>query len=208
MEHTTGLEKFKQLISPSWLEGTIITSLIVLALSFIFLPGVYKGSDLELYFSVSGHDQTTIIGSAGEISNRINDSALAGDVAIFATWALIGAISYVLVGMLFRLIKTVVLYVGLEGYFKGGGDHPILHVLSRAVVRIVAVVGVFGVYKLVSLWVLPWVLSVSHSLFTAPGVQSVCIFVISIFVLAASLHAVTVLLRLAFLRMRVFMGQS
>jgi hypothetical protein len=206
MSYASSAHATLRLLQPSWYGGlfTIIGSIITIAT--IFIPLFYEGSWADVYFDTAKRNNTGFFSDFSRLSTAIESSDFAGDMAVFVVWALVGlALYYVLLSIAGAASGTFQ-FLQLITYFKADRNRLGTEAVIRLVIRLTAIVSIYGLYTFFVSDILSYVVIFTRkALFVSPYIGLLYIAFACI-LLIVSVHTLVILVRIMLLKYRIFRG--
>ena len=202
------LDAFGLLLKPSWLSGllSLVISLAIVIGAVALLH--YNGSSWQLLVTAQQAPPTMVGTNSTTFEGEVNDNVLVSSLPLLVFWGGVGIIVYsfiIAVGDAFRNV----LELKEEMHYVHANRHFLLRqALFHLVLRVIFLV-IWMLYVSYTLhFLLPYVIALAYAGSGGFGLLFNCIYLVGAVVIAAiSLHLHTVLLRLLFLKPRMF-GQG
>lgn len=199
---------FGQLLTPSWLSGLLVVvislTIVVGSISRVY----YQSSSLQLLVWQHNNESHSIQNAYQPAGSTLSASALIENIPLFIFWGTIGVLIFLFVlGVLKALHKTRQLRE--EIYYVNADSQALL---KQATIRLLVRVGVllawFFYIKYTLHTIIPYAITISHVGITLAGILYKSVYFMAAFILlVACLHLHSILLRMLFLKPRLF-GQS
>lgn len=192
---------------PSW-----FSLLVSIALSLTIVIGTivishYNGSVLQkqLFDFRATQDTATITGDYDSIGDDISDNSLVSNLPLLFFWGLVGVAVYSLTINITSTLGNAVTFRKELGYVHANRSKLMRAALSRFVFRLGAVAAEAGLTVISLHQLLPYAIAVSHASsinLISLGGAGYSLLALTVVMLTAYVH--TVLLRLVFLKPRIF----
>lgn len=202
MSYTSPHHIFLRLLQPSWYGGLLTLLFSIAVVATLVVPSFYKGSLADIYFETAS-SQSGIFTDYDRLSQGIESSNAVGNAAVFVAWALVGLAVYYVVLSLVKAASDSIHFIQLVEYFKVGRRRIVAETLIRLLVRLGAIAGLYIVYKLSIGTLIPYILYFTHKALYVSVLQATLYLVFAFLLLALTVHALIVLVRLLLLRYRI-----
>lgn len=206
MSYASSAHATLRLLQPSWYGGLFTVIFSIITIATIFIPLFYEGSWADIYFDTAKRNNTGFFSDYSRLSTTIESSDFAGDVAVFVVWALAGlALYYVLLSIAGAASGTL-RFLQLISYFKTDRNRIGTEALIRLVIRLTAIVSIYGLYTFFVSNIVSYVVFFTHkALFVSPYIGLLYVTLACV-LLILSVHALVVLVRIMLLKYRIFRG--
>jgi len=194
----------KALFTPSWSEVTITILLSIATVLMVVVPQLYERSSYSAYLNLDTASQTDVYQNISNVTQAINSSTFASTVAVFMFWAFIGLVVFFLVDTLLRSLESMTSFLDAIHLSRRNRAHLEVEGLTRLGIRVAAAAGLYLLYQAFITRLLPAALLLSHRSLDAGRLSAVLYMVGSMVLLTLTIHVAVILLRLLFLRVRVF----
>lgn len=195
------------LLTPSWLSGFVaVVATLVVVVGTIIITRL-QGSSLQKDFFVL--DNANNVPSASEtyqsLTSNLATNPIISNLPLFLFWAGLGLVVYFLATSIYSALTEVAEVREEMGYVNDPRHQLVREAIQQMVLRVVTF-AVWIVYLQVFLrMILPYTMAAAHVAGTnLSSLNGVEYGAIAFVVMILSLHLHTVLLRLAFLRPRLF----
>lgn len=204
MSSVSRLHDLRRLLQPSF-SSAVLTAVTSLAIVLsILTPSLYEGSDFALYFDSLKNQKNSLTENYEIVSLAVNQSDFAANAAVFVVWMVIGLLAYAIVLSLVKFIISIVRFVREVEYFKAERERIAFEALEHLATRSIAVVGLFGLYKLIFPFGISYIFVFAHRALTGSAIMGVWYVLLMSLVIAACVHVMVILIRMTLLRVRVF----
>jgi hypothetical protein len=193
-----------QVLIPSRIEIALACLLLGIITFALVTPSIYKGSDVETYFNYIEKNPTKLQTDYAGVSQQVNSSPLAADVSVFALWALAGLAGYGIVESIIGLFMNLKRFREELDYANTDRSAIIIDSLAHLLVRLIATLALYLLILFIFSRLVPYVLLLIHHPSPYENLTAIGVLAGLTFVVLVTFHALTVLLRLVFLRTRLF----
>jgi hypothetical protein len=194
------------LILPSWLSGllaiTVSVSLVGLTVVLTHFGDTVKQSLLGLQHVST---QSSVGTKAIMVSDNFASNATLNNVLIFLLWGSIGLMVFSIVQGILTGVRRANNVIRELNYVNADRRSILREAFNRVAVKVIAFICFwlilrYGIYKLA-----PYTIAVAHTLALHPAIITTWLrIILSALLCIVMMHILTVLLRLTFLRPRIF----
>lgn len=204
------MKQWIDLLLPSRYGAVLMILIAVCAMAMLGLPGVLQRSGISEYFSLlkEGEAESTVYANYQEVDERINSSKFAADSSVFVFWSVVGLLAYTGVLALKRVFDAARELVEETGYAKWGKREIWVNAAIKLLIQLTAIALLFAWSIALLRIVLPFAITSMTRAVTLGVVPGIWYGLLVFVVLVVCLHITNVLLRMLFLRTRLFMNHA
>lgn len=197
---------FRDLVLPSWLSGLLAVSV---SMALIGLTIVLTHFSDTVKQSLLGLQQVSTQSSVGAkaimVSDNFASNAALNNVLIFLLWGSIGLMVFSIVQVILTEVRRANNVVQELNYINADRHSILREALTRETIKVIAFVLFWLLLRYAIYTTAPYTIAVAHTLAIHPSTVATWWRIIYAALLCIlSLHILTVLLRLTFLRPRIF----
>jgi hypothetical protein len=191
------------LITPSWTSGLAVALVSAVAVLGVFGRFIYNSS--SLHAMQLQHEQVVSQGYH-VVENNVADNNLLANLPLILLWAGVGLLAYGLFIGVFRIYKAAELFKDeVQQYMNIDKRALVRQTVLDAVIRMVTLIVWVLFLQFTLHFIIPYVVAVAYAAGDLQGIGQTTLYLVwGAGILALALHIHVVLIRLFFLRPRLF----